>query len=280
MFVKLKPLHDHDSAAATITVTPAPQPVVERVRDLLFTPQRATNAIALGGRALLLAILALWGWRLASATIESNAVGESFLHLVNTPFHEAGHVVFTPFGDFVRVLGGTLGQLIMPMVCCLVLLLKTRDPFGAGVALWWFGENFLDIAPYIDDAGTGELPLLGGNTGESTPYGFHDWEYLMTETGNLGREHALAHASQALGAAIMLLALIWMAAMLWRANQPGARAMPHPRSHRTRRDRLGPARSRAPGWVVWGQGFDQLRRATRVFQPDLRYGRPRSAHGE
>jgi hypothetical protein len=140
---------------------------------------------------------------------------------VNLPFHEAGHVFFTPFGDFVRTLGGTLGQLIMPMVCCLALLLKTRDPFGAGVALWWFGENFLDIAPYIDDAGTGELPLLGGNTGESTPYGFHDWEYLMTETGRLGQEHALARASQVLGSAIMVVALAWMGFTLHRAWRLG-----------------------------------------------------------
>jgi len=181
-------------------------------------PERGVAAL---GRAALFAFLTLWGLRLIGTSIESNGVGESFLHLVNTPFHEAGHVFFTPFGNFVRVLGGTLGQLIMPMVCCLTLLLRTRDPFGAGVALWWFGENFLDIAPYIDDAGTGELPLLGGNTGESSPYGFHDWEYLMTETGRLGQEHALARASQTLGSVIMVLALAWMAFSLYRGWRLG-----------------------------------------------------------
>src|SRR5262245_38489402 len=183
---------------------------------------RPAHGVAAGGRALLLVFLAVWGARLIATTIESNGVGQSFLHLVNLPFHEAGHLFFTPFGAFVRVLGGTLGQLIMPMVCCLTLLLKTRDPFGAGAALWWFGESFLDIAPYIDDAGTGELPLLGGNTGESTPYGFHDWEYLMTETGRLGQEHALARASRALGAAIMVVALLWMAVSLYRGWKLGS----------------------------------------------------------
>jgi len=195
-------------------------PPVQRLAAWLRTrlfDVRPEPPAALAGRGVLLAFLAIWGVRLMATSIASNGVGESFLHLVNLPFHEAGHVFFTPFGDFVRVLGGTLGQLIMPMVCCLVLLLKTRDPFGAAVALWWFGENFLDIAPYIDDAGTGELPLLGGNTGESTPYGFHDWEYLMTETGRLGREHDLAHASQAFGSAVMVLALAWMAVTLHRS---------------------------------------------------------------
>ena len=188
--------------------------------ERLFAVQ-PVHGIAVGGRALLLAFLTVWGVRLIATTIEGNGAGQSFLHLVNLPFHEAGHVFFTPFGDFVRTLGGTLGQLTMPLVCCLTLLLKTRDPFGAGAALWWFGENFLDIAPYIDDAGTGELPLLGGNTGESTPYGFHDWEYLMTETGRLGQEHALARTSHALGSTIMVLALTWMAVTLYRAWSRG-----------------------------------------------------------
>jgi hypothetical protein len=190
------------------------------LNDRLFTV-KPSPPWAVAGRAALLALLTLWGVRLIATSIESNGVGESFLHLVNLPFHEAGHVFFTPFGDFVRTLGGTLGQLIMPMVCCLVLLLKTRDPFGSGVALWWFGENFLDLAPYIDDAGTGELPLLGGNTGESTPYGFHDWEYLMTETGRLGHEHELARASHALGSAFMIAALVWMAITLYRTWRLG-----------------------------------------------------------
>jgi hypothetical protein len=226
VFAKYGQLHAHTPVAAKLTVY---EPPVVRalawLRERLFTPQPAANMLVLGGRALLLLGLAIWGWRLMNATIESNAVGESFLHLVNTPFHEAGHVFFTPFGDFVRTLGGTLGQLIMPLVCCLVLLLKTRDPFGAAVGLWWFGENFLDIAPYIDDAGTGELPLLGGNTGESTPYGFHDWEYLLTETGKLGREHDMARTSQSIGAFFMLLALAWMAAMLWRSYRLQRRAL-------------------------------------------------------
>jgi len=200
--------------------------------ERLFAVQPA-QPLAVAGRLVLLLFLAIWGLRLIATTIESNGVGESFLHLVNLPFHEAGHVFFTPFGDFVRTLGGTLGQLIMPLACCLVLLLKTRDPFGAGVALWWFGENFLDVAPYIDDAGTGELPLLGGNTGESTPYGFHDWEYLMTETGRLGQEHALARMVHGFGSTVMLLALGWMAITLhrtWRAGRMTAAPLSYRRA--------------------------------------------------
>ena len=144
-----------------------------------------------------------------SGTIESNTAGNSFLHLANLPFHEAGHILFRPFGAFITSLGGTLGQLLMPLICMVVLLFKTCDPFGASVALWWLGENFLDIAPYINDARAGQLPLLGGNFGYSAPYGFHDWQYLLTESGLLHYDHVLANVAFATGSVIMLLALLW-----------------------------------------------------------------------
>ncbi len=173
------------------------------------------------GRLVIFSGLILWSWLLISSSIESNAVGNSFLHLVNLPFHEAGHIVFRPFGAFITSLGGTLGQLLMPTICMGVLLLKTRDPFGASVALWWVGENFLDIAPYMNDARAGQLPLLGGNFGHSAPYGFHDWQYLLTESGLLQYDHGLAQATFALGAIIMLLSLLWSGLLLGKQYKAG-----------------------------------------------------------
>ena len=59
-----------------------------------------------------------------SASIESNMAGNSFLHLVNLPFHEAGHIISRPFGAFITSLGGTPGQLLMPFICMGTLLIK------------------------------------------------------------------------------------------------------------------------------------------------------------
>ncbi len=181
---------------------------------LLFTVDTDGNVFHLVGRFIALLILAIWGGKLIFAGVDSNAAGESWLHLVNLPFHEAGHVLFRPFGRFMTALGGTLGQLLVPLICMLTLLLKTRDPFGAAVCFWWFGENFLDIAPYLDDARAGSLPLLGGNFGHAAPYGFHDWEYLLTETGLLRADHALAMISQGSGSLLMILAVFWGGALL------------------------------------------------------------------
>lgn len=185
---------------------------------LFHEPQQSTLAHFLG-RSIVFAGLIIWSWQLMSTSIESNAAGNSFLHLVNLPFHEAGHIIFRPFGAFITSLGGTLGQLLMPICCMVVLLVKTRDPFGASVALWWVGENFLDVAPYMNDARAGQLPLLGGNFGHSAPYGFHDWQYLLTESGLLQYDHVLAKAVFVIGSAIMSLSLLWSGLLLIKQNK-------------------------------------------------------------
>ncbi len=182
---------------------------------LFFTPPHV-NYISLSGRVLLYIVLIILGMKFIFASIESNYAGHSFMHLINLPFHEAGHLLFRPFGSFVTSLGGSLGQLLMPLICFGVLLLQTRDTFGASVALWWFGQNFFDLAPYINDARAGVLPLLGGNVGHSAPYGFHDWEYLLTESGLLAYDHVIAQMSVVVGTGIMLISLLWGGVLLFR----------------------------------------------------------------
>ncbi|MSP28400.1 MAG: zinc ribbon domain-containing protein [Methylococcales bacterium] len=183
---------------------------------LLFEDAQQNSSVHFIGREILFIGLAVWGWQLMSSSIASNTVGNSFLHLINLPFHEAGHIFFRPFGAFITSLGGTLGQLLMPLICMRTLLFKTRDPFGASVTLWWFGENFLDIAPYMDDARAGELPLLGGNFGHSSPYGFHDWEYLLTGSHLIQYDHVLARIVFVIGVIIMLLSLLWAGFLLFK----------------------------------------------------------------
>ena len=114
----------------------------DTLRDLFLPESGKTNSFIVWGRGLILLGMIIWGSQLMFASIASNTAGESLLHLVNLPFHEAGHVIFRPLGQFIPTLGGTLGQLIIPLICGGVLLLKTRDPFGAAVCSWWFGENF------------------------------------------------------------------------------------------------------------------------------------------
>lgn len=187
---------------------------VTAIKALLLPSPIAINPLILGGRMLLLCLLSLWSLKFIFSSIESNYAGQAFLHLVNLPFHEAGHIIFSPFGRLIQAFGGTLGQLLMPTICMLVLLIQTRDAFGAAIATWWMAENFMDIAPYINDARALNLVLLGGVTGKDVE-DYHDWEFILRKLGLLHMDHALATAAQTLGIVLMITALAWALMNLW-----------------------------------------------------------------
>jgi hypothetical protein len=165
--------------------------------------------------------LAAWTWSLAGASIASNAAGQSFLHLIDLPFHEAGHVIFMPLGSFMMTLGGSLMQLIVPGALTIVFLTRHRDPFGAAVTCWWLGENLLDLAPYIADARALQLVLIGGYTGAEVEG--HDWERILTTLGWLHRDQTLARLAHFTGTCIMLLACGWALTLVIRqwSSDPG-----------------------------------------------------------
>ncbi len=184
------------------------QSSMETVKFILFHMESEVNGLLLTGRVIIFTLLFIWGWKFVVSSIECNYVGESFLHLVNLPFHEAGHIICIPFGKFIHTLGGTLGQLMMPAICLIVFLIKTRDPFGGSVALWWLGQNFMDIAPYINDARALKLTLLGGVTGRET-VDYHDWEFILRKMGWLRWDHTIASMSKGIGVFLMLASFAW-----------------------------------------------------------------------
>lgn len=186
--------------------------------QLLALPGDPSTA-GLGLRACGLLLLATWTMLFVRRGLNAEYLASSFMHLVHIPFHEAGHVLMSPFGRFLTVLGGSLFQVAVPLVCGGVLLFKTRDAFGAAVTLWWAGQSLMDLAPYIADARALQLVLLGGHTGVEVEG--HDWEYLLETMGWLHRDAALGRLSFAVGALLMTVALAWAAATVWR-NYTGA----------------------------------------------------------
>jgi hypothetical protein len=182
---------------------------LEVIKGLLCYVKPEINPIVFGARVLFFLVIFIWGLKFIFTPMATNYVSQSFWHLVNLPFHEAGHIIFRPLGRFITSLGGTLAQLLIPLLCLGVFLVKTRDTFAASFCLWWSGENFMDIAPYINDARSLTLPLLGGNTGNTSPYGFHDWEFILNESGLIQHDHTLAHLSYNLGILFMIISFVW-----------------------------------------------------------------------
>ncbi|HTM04532.1 MAG TPA: hypothetical protein VL173_13570 [Vicinamibacterales bacterium] len=156
-------------------------------------------------RWLTVAILAVLTWQYARMPIDAS-VEPGFLHLPDLVFHEAGHVLFAPFGRFMTVLGGSLFQVLVPVIC-LVAFLRQNNAVGAAICTWWTGQNLIDLAPYIADARRLQLVLLGGYTGAEVEG--HDWEYLLTTLRAMRHDVALGRSAQALGTLLMIAAVVW-----------------------------------------------------------------------
>ena len=126
--------------------------------------------------------------------------GFALVDNVNLPIHETGHIVFSPFGELVTALGGTLFQLIVPAVF-LGYFLRRKDQFSASVALWWIAENCWNIAVYVADAQAQELPLVGG--------GEHDWAFILAELDVLQQDARIAAMVRFAGTVLFVAAILW-----------------------------------------------------------------------
>ena len=193
-----------------------------RLAYTLLTP-REDGRLEWTGRLLLWILLLWFGLEMLATSYEDVVTGTlsgtvAFLHRIDLVFHEAGHVIFRLFGDFMAVLGGSLMQIIVPLIVGAAFLIKNTDPFGASVGLWWTGQSLSDVAPYVGDARALRLPLLGGGTGADRP-GFHDWHNIFSRLDLLEYDKVIAGVINFTGIFCMGLALAWGAALLWRQYQ-------------------------------------------------------------
>lgn len=181
---------------------------IARLVRRLISVEPHTDPTVFWGRVAIYAALFVWGWYFILLNFRSHEIMNSFLHRVDLVFHEAGHVFFIPFGRFMTVLGGTLGQLIMPIVVMVALIVTSHDNFGGSVGLWWLGQSCMDCAPYIADARALQLPLVGGGTGQDRP-GAHDWENILLDLNLIQHDLQIGAAAHLLGALVMLVAFAW-----------------------------------------------------------------------
>lgn len=211
----------HSSAAAPQTdtsedgfscepVLPWPRRVLAR---LLEVPEHP-DSLTFWGQLLLFVLFFVWGWSFILGGIDWQTIGGSFLHSANLPFHEFGHVLFSPFGRYLTILGGSLFQVLMPLGLMLAFILQRRDNFAASVMLWWSGQNFIDVSPYVADAPYRALPLIMGMGEES-----HDWGNLLRMSGTLDHAQSYAQTWFGIGVLLMLLSFVWGTCLLYRQHR-------------------------------------------------------------
>lgn len=179
----------------------------------MLQPLEKIGSLSFYGRCGMFVLLVLWSWFLIGYDYRYAEINGSFMHNILLPIHEAGHVLFIPFGEFMTILGGSLFQLLVPLGIAGAFLWKNRDCFGAAVGAWWGGVSLLDLSPYIYDSLHPQMIMIGGHTGEDGP---HDWIYLLGEFGQLTNAQGIGAFVHACGALATIAALAWGAAVLWR----------------------------------------------------------------
>lgn len=96
-----------------------------------------------------------------------------FLNSVNLLIHEAGHLIFSLMGEFIGIAGGSIMQILIPLLFVLYFW-RREGLWQASIVMFWLGESILEVAFYARDAQSMSIPLLGG---DGT---IHDWNYLLT----------------------------------------------------------------------------------------------------
>ena len=154
---------------------------------------------AVAGLGIGLVALAILAWKVFARGIAIEPPGFfwGILDGANLIFHEAGHILFSPFGDFMQYLGGSLMQVAIPVTCAVYFWLHEQRGSAAG-ALFWAGESLTNVAIYVADARRMELPLIGGD---------HDWNYLLDRLNLLNQADSLGRFVFVLGILTILFSL-------------------------------------------------------------------------
>jgi len=134
------------------------------------------------------------------------------MDVVFVPIHEGGHLLFSYFGQFLHVAGGTLLQLFVPAALAIYFAFQ-RQIQGAAFCLFFVFEQLLPIATYMADARTQELPLL---TVGDPEFVIHDWNALFGSLGVLNHDIQIASAVRSLGWLGMLATVAWFSWRSWK----------------------------------------------------------------
>jgi hypothetical protein len=135
-------------------------------------------------------------------SLAQQAVPETILWFIDILMHEAGHWIFSFFGETLTIAGGSIMQILVPIIFVGYFIYK-KQYYSAAIVLFWVGENFLSVAAYAHDAIKMELPLLGGDDT------IHDWNALLIDLGLLRHTYTIAGIIKALGVLSILTGGLW-----------------------------------------------------------------------
>jgi hypothetical protein len=145
----------------------------------------------------------------------------SLLGPLNLGIHEAGHLMFMPFGnEFLIVFGGTLAQVAAPVFGMWNFYVQ-KDFYSIALCFGWLSTNLFNISIYMADARARVLPLV-------SPFGppeGHDWDYLFRKFGVLQLDWFFAGVTWFLAVIAMLICFFLCSLILkWMISSPKVNA--------------------------------------------------------
>ena len=136
--------------------------------------------------------------------------GFLFIDFANLAVHEGGHPLFGWFGPTLGLWGGTILQLLVPLLLA-GYFFRERHTAAFVFCTFFFFENWLYIATYMADARAMALPLV--TTGDSD-FVEHDWNAIFSSLGILPYDTAIATVVRVVGWGGMLACVGWLAARI------------------------------------------------------------------
>ncbi len=170
------------------------------------------------------------GWTIFFVLFLIYAVGKqggdfALLDSGNLVIHEGGHALFRWFGDFLQVAGGTILQLLVPLLLAMAFYVR-RQAVGYALFLLVMFENLLYVTRYMSDArvqaGSYVAIGVGAMEGLEDPM-MHDWYNLFSRFGVLSYDTRIAAAVFKIGWAGMIGTVLWFGWRGYRSRQEGWR---------------------------------------------------------
>ena len=172
-------------------------------------------------RAVLLLYLVYADYRLFSDP-ESSTMFSG----ITLAVHELGHVIFGFAGHFIGSLMGSGTQVLVPIIV-MILFLRQRDYFAISVGAFWLSFSLFELARYVGDARSMDLPLVGLSSDPE-----HDWHYLLGATHMLPLDTTFAFLIRVLAFCIGAASLVFAVWLLNEMRKPKRVPKPLTRSSR------------------------------------------------
>ena len=169
-----------------------------------------------GWKGILFIILVTWGVHALIVSPKCWGIS-SYLNFFTLGVHEAGHPIFGMlfFGNFkMRILGGTLAELLVPLLGFVYFLHKGRE-IQADVCLLLLAIALHSIGFYAGYMFEDKVLIINGGP-DSVP----DWDYIHQWFHTAGHEWAVRHTLYWLSAFFTALGTYLGLAHFWEWNNP------------------------------------------------------------